>query len=264
LDNTILKYPGINAFLLQGKKIAITGASSGIGMSCALVCASLGAELLLIGRDKDRLYLVADHASDYGLAHYPVSVDLREAGAVKKVLENHVAKHGPLHGFIHSAGIEQTMPLTFLKKEQFDELFSVNFFSGIELAQAAAMKGAFDVSGASFVFISSILSVNAQRNALFYAASKGALNAAMRTLALELAPKKIRVNSVLPSVIETKLMRTLFEKLPEDALAKRRNEHPLGFGNPVDVAYACSYLLSDAARWITGTELIIDGGFHCK
>lgn len=264
LNNTIESYPGIDAFTLKGKKIVITGASSGIGRSCALVCASLGAELMLIGRDEERLQQVADEASAFGSKHYPIVVDLREHGEIKKAVKNYVAKQGPLHGFIHSAGIEQTTPLAFLKKEHFDEIFLVNFFAGVELAQVISKKGMFDGEGASFVFISSILSVNAQSNTLFYAASKGALNSAMRTLAVELAPKKIRVNSVLPSIVETELIISAFANLPEDSIAKRRQEHPLGFGKPDDVAYACAFLLSDVTKWVTGTEFVIDGGFHCK
>ncbi len=264
MTNTVPTYQGVNAYSLHGKRILVTGASSGIGKACALVCASLGAELILIGRDEARLKQVAEEASANGVTHYPITMDLREDGVLKKVIENYVAKCGPLNGFIHSAGIEHSSPLSFLKKVQFDELFAVNFFSGIELAQATAKKGAFNKEGASFVFVSSILSVNAQKNTLLYAASKGALNAAMRTLALELAPKKIRVNAVLPSVVETELIKAVFNKIPEEAISMRRKEHPLGFGNPDDVAYACAYLLSDVTKWVTGTELIVDGGFHCK
>lgn len=264
LNNTIESYPGISSFALKGKKIAITGASSGIGRSCALVCASLGAELMLIGRDEARLKKVADEASVFGTIHYPIAVDLREPGEIKIAVENYVTKHGQLHGFIHSAGIEQTIPLAFLKKEHFDEIFSVNFFAGVELAQVISKKGIFDAGGACFVFISSILSVNAQSNTLFYAASKGALNSAMRTLALELAHKKIRVNAVLPSIVETELIMSVFANLPAETIAKRRQEHPLDFGKPDDVAYACAYLLSDVAKWVTGIEFVIDGGFHCK
>lgn len=264
MDKFPAKYLGTDAFSLRGKKILITGASSGIGRACAVVCASLGAELFLVGRDNNRLQEVASEASVNGMTHHFASIDLRETGVLKRLIEKHVESYGALHGFIHSAGIEQTSPLAFLNKEQFDQIFAVNFYAGIELAQSIAKKGAFYAAGASFVFVSSILSVNAQSNTLFYAASKGALNAAMRTLAVELAPKKIRVNAVLPSVVETELIKSSFEKIPEEAIIKRRHEHLLGFGKPEDVAYACSYLLSDVAKWITGIELVVDGGFHCK
>ncbi len=264
LHSTADSYPGIKAYSLHGKKIIITGASSGIGRSCALVCASLGAELMLIGRDEEKLRYVSEEVSNFGGKHHFVSVDLHIPGTIKKAVSDYVGKHGPAHGFIHSAGIEQTMPLAFLKKDHFEEVFSVNFFAGIELSQIISKKDMFDPSGASFVFISSILSLASQSNTLFYAASKGALNSAMRTLALDLAAKKIRVNAILPSVVETDLIKTVFEKLPQDAVIKRRQDHPLGFGEPDDVAYACAYLLSDVAKWVTGTEFIIDGGFQCK
>jgi NAD(P)-dependent dehydrogenase (short-subunit alcohol dehydrogenase family) len=224
----------------------------------------MGAKLLLIGRDKTRLKKLLLDISITGDVHSFGIADLLQPESINKVIEEFILKSGPVSGFIHSAGIEITTPLAFLKKEQFNQIFSVNFLSGIDLAKIISKKGNFTTEGASFVFISSILSISPKSNTLYYAASKGAINAAMRTLATDLASKKIRVNAVLPSVVLTELVKNLFKQLPEETVSNRIKNHLLGLGRPEDVAYACTYLLSDAARWVTGTELVVDGGYNCK
>ena len=132
-----------NPFSLAGKNIVITGASSGIGESCAHVCASMGAKLLLIGRDKTRLKKLLLDISITGDIHSFGIADLLQPESINKVIEEFILKSGPVSGFIHSAGIEITTPLAFLKKEQFNQIFSVNFLSGIDLAKIISKKGNF-------------------------------------------------------------------------------------------------------------------------
>jgi NAD(P)-dependent dehydrogenase (short-subunit alcohol dehydrogenase family) len=249
-------------FLLTDKKIIITGASSGIGRSCAVVCASLGATLLLFARDEQRLNDTKSLLDNKDNHTYCI-LDLQASDLVNETITLFVKHQGKVSGFIHAAGIEKTVPLAFINSQQFKEIFDINFYVGVELAKICSKKSIVHEDGASFIFISSILSKVAKSGTLIYAASKGALNAAVRTLAVELAKKKIRINAVLPSIVITPLVEQLFESLSEEIIEKRESEHLLGFGEPKDVANSCAFLLSPASKWITGTEVIVDGGYSC-
>lgn len=247
-------------FFLQGKNIVITGASSGIGKACAQVAAMMGAKLLLLGRDQTRLNetLVTLEGN-----HTVVAIDITEDDRLKKAISDFAASNGYISGFIHAAGIEKTMPLSMSSDKDFLEIFGVNFQAGIKLAKHCSHKKIIDPAGASFVYISSILSINGKAGTTYYSASKGAINAAVKSLAVELCKKQVRVNCVLPSVVTTDMIEKFFETLLPEAVQKRKDEHLLGFGEPTDVANACCFLLSTASKWITGTELVIDGGYSC-
>jgi len=253
----------INPFSLQGKNIVITGASSGIGRSASLVCAGAGANLFMIARNQERLEEIFKNLPP--LNHTYLSLDLVNYDLYEAAINNFVSRNGKIDGFIHAAGVLSTVPLTMIKPELFETVFAINVTAGFEMAKVIAKKKFIDPEkGASFVFISSIRAFYGLEGSVIYSASKGAVSSGVRSMALELAPRKIRVNAVAPSIVRTEMIDSFFSTIPEESVQKMAEAHPLGFGMPEDVANACVYLLSDAGRWITGTNLVLDGGYSVK
>ena len=251
-----------NPFSLVNKRILITGASSGIGKATAIACSNVGANIILVARDLKRLTGAYNELSSGNHAY--ISTDLAKYDNLENLVSECVGKYGKFDGFIHSAGIEISAPLQFIEPEQYERLFSINLISGFEFARVLTKRKYFNSAGGSLIFISSIRGVTGKEASIAYSCSKGAIISGVRSMALELAGKNIRVNSVSPSIIETEMTRQLFEQIPDQTKSNMLADHPLGFGRPADVANACIYLLSDASRWITGTNLIIDGGFSAR
>ena len=247
---------------LRNRTIMIAGASSGIGRQCAITCSRLGASLALVGRDPARL--AETRGLLQGDAHCIVEQDVTHYAALGAMVAKVVATVGPLSGFVHSAGISLRLPLKLTRPEHFEQTFAVNVISAFELAKNVQRKANLAGETASFVFIASIMGQLGQPSKIAYCASKAALVNGARALALELAPRHIRVNCVSPGVVKTKMYESWAEKLPEDAAKSISDAHPLGFGEASDVANAVAFLLSDASRWITGTELIVDGGYSAQ
>jgi NAD(P)-dependent dehydrogenase (short-subunit alcohol dehydrogenase family) len=252
-----------NPFSLEGKKIIITGASSGIGRVTAVECSKAGATLLLLARNHEQLEKTY-HSLTPG-NHVFISIDLTRYDETESVISDFSGSNGTIDGFVHSAGAEMTIPLKLIKPEHYEKLFSINVVAGFNLAKTVIKKKLIDPGkGASFVFISSIRALYGQEGAIAYSASKGALSAGMRGMALELAPRKIRVNAILPSIVRTEMTDSLFATVPDEVRQKMSDAHPLGFGEAEDVAYAAIYLLSDAGKWMTGNNLILDGGYSVR
>lgn len=250
-----------NPFSLNGKKIMITGASSGIGRQCAIDCSKMGATVVLIGRDESRLQETLSQMEGDG--HLVCSVDLNQLENIKPLVQNVVSKLGPLDGFIHSAGVEKTLPIKSLKPSDYEDIFRVNTLSAFEFVRYLSGSKNFN-QGGSIVLISSITSIIGRVGVSAYAASKGAIVSAVKTMALELAKRSVRINAVSPGTVLTPLMHSYLGQIPEEERQKRVEGFPLGLGEPSDVANACIYLLSDAARWVTGQNIIVDGGYTIK
>ena len=243
-----------NPFSLLGKTIFVTGASSGIGRAIAIECSKMGAQMVITGRNKTRLYetfvLLA------GENHVQLTADL----LVEQDIEVLVTTLPKLDGCINNAGIIRPQLLQFSEKKDILEIFEANTFSSFILVQKLIQNRKLN-KNASIIFISSISGVycSAIGEAL-YSASKGAINGYLKGLALEMANRGIRVNSVNPGVIETNLFNST--SMPPEELEEKKKKYPLKrFGKPEEVAYAVVYLLSDASQWITGSNLIIDGGY---
>jgi len=252
-----------NPFSLEGKKIIITGASSGIGRATAVECSRAGATLLMLARNQERLEKTYQALAPGN--HSLFSIDLSRYDETESIISDFSGSNGTIDGFVHSAGAEMTVPLKLIKPEHYEKLFSINVVAGLNLAKILIKKKCIDpAKGASFVFISSIRALYGQEAAIAYSASKGALSAGMRAMALELAPKKIRVNAILPAIVKTDMTNSLFATVPDEVRQKMSDAHPLGFGEPEDVAYAAIYLLSDAGKWMTGNNLILDGGYSVR
>lgn len=247
-----------NPFSLSGKKILITGASSGIGRQCAINCSKMGAVVALVGRDENRLQETLVQMEGDGHLICPADLTLLES--IKPLVQDIASKIGPLDGFIHSAGIEKTLPVKSLKPSDYEEIFRVNALGAFEIVRYLSSSKNLN-QGGSIVLISSITSVIGRVGVSAYAASKGAIVSAVKTMALELAKRNVRVNAVSPGTVLTPLMQSYLSQISEEERKKRVEGFPLGLGEPADVANGCIYLLSEASRWITGQNIIIDGGY---
>jgi len=253
----------INPFTLEGKVIVVTGASSGIGRASSILLNKLGAVVILIARRESELFKTQEQLN-YPSKSEVVSLDLSELDNFSTIVDEIVAKHGRISGFVHSAGIESTVPLKVLKKKHLQDMFDLNVFSGIEISKIITKKKYACKEGMSIVFIASVMSQLGQPGKIAYSASKSALISMSKSMALELAPRKIRVNTISPAMVKTELMDKMFSELSESSIEEINKMHPMGVGEPEDVANAVVYLLSDASKWVTGINLTVDGGYSAR
>lgn len=246
-----------NPFTLEGKTILVTGASSGIGRQCAIDCSKMGAKVVAVGRNQERLNSVISEIGGQGMSY---SFDLDQIDGISELISDIVDKYGKFDGFIHAAGIEVTNPVKLSKTTDYESLFRVNSLSAFEIVKNLCGIKTFN-KGGSIVLISSISGVIARKGLCAYAASKGALMSAARVMALEMASREVRVNTLSPGTILTPMMQKALDAMSDEDKKKRIAGFPLGLGETTDVSNACIFLLSDASRWITGQNLIVDGGY---
>lgn len=249
-------------FSLSNKTILITGASSGIGRSCAVQCSKMGASLLLMGRNVDELNRTVSELQP-GTKVEMIVADFSKMVDLELVIAEKIVTIGKIAGFIHCAGVEKTLPLKKQTSEVFQSIFDINVFAGFELAKIISLKK-YKAEKASFVFIASVAGMVGESGKTIYSASKGAVISGARSMSMELARSDIRVNSISPAMVKTPILEKMFDGIGEEASQNIIKKHPLGIGEPEDVANACVFLLSDAAKWITGTNLVVDGGYTAQ
>ena len=243
-----------NPFSLKDKIILVTGASSGIGKAIAIESSKMGAKVIISGRNEERLKetlsLLEGDNNEFIIA------DL----SVQEELEKLYKSLPALDGVVNCAGLTKVAPFPFATRESFEEVLSVNFFAPAELTRLLVKSKKIKKRG-SIVFISSVSGVYCSAVASsIYSSSKGAVNRLVKGMALDLAPKGIRVNSVNPGMIDTDIFSG--SAITEEQLKEDMKRYPLGrYGKPEEVAYATIYLLSDAATWTTGSNIVIDGGY---
>lgn len=243
-----------NIIDLSNKMILVTGAGSGIGRETARVLTEQGATVILLDVNAETL---SESAAICGENGHPVEIDLTDADAIKIAISQIVAQHGKLDGLVHCAGVSSRKPLNVLSKESFSEVMDVNFYSFVELVKNCAKKKHIN-DDASIVVMSSISSIHGYKAKAEYCVSKAAVDAFVRCMALELADRKIRVNSVMAAEVLTPL--ALKAKEINAAVGAVDFTAPLGPSEPFEVANTIAFLLSDATRTITGTSILIDGG----
>ena len=232
----------------------MTGASSGIGRTTAIECSQMGANVIITGRDQARLDEVFSELEGEG--HQAVIADLTQ----EEQLQGLLGQLPVVDGVVLCAGQGTVVPFKMADRKKQDPIFEINYFAPVELLRQLLKKKKL-ANGASVVFVSSIGGVDSITigNSI-YGASKAALNSAMRFCALELAPKKIRVNSVCPGMVNTKLIKG--GAVSEEQHQADMQKYPLKrYGEPEDVANGIIYLLSNASSWVTGHSLVIDGGY---
>lgn len=241
---------------LSGRTILVTGGSSGIGRETALLLSQLNARVVLAARSADRLQQALKALEGEG--HQAEALDVNDLDGIPGWIKNLTAKFGPLDGVVHSAGLYELTPLRALTAAKIDEILRVNLNAALMLAKGLRQKGC-HAAAASLVLISSVAGLRGHAGLSVYAASKAALPGVTQSLAMELVRDGIRVNCVAPGLVATE-MGGQVEQQTTDA-AQVESAHPLGIGRARDVANGIAFLLSDAARWITGTTLTIDGGY---
>ncbi len=247
----------IEAEDFSGRKIVLTGATSGLGYAIAQSLAEKGATLILTGRDSTRLDVLRKKLPGQ---HQCLLLDLTDSQAIESQLKAELLND--LYGLCFCAGVVETRPIKLMKPMQFLHQMQVNSFAALELTRLLTQKQFMPAVG-SVVYISSIYSTVGAPGQSAYCASKGALVAASRALAVELAPRHIRVNCVAPGFVATE-MTLQKSKLSEAQIQAIIDKHPLGAGSEEQVARAVAFLLSPANRWITGTELCVDGGYTAQ
>lgn len=243
---------------LRGRSILITGASSGIGRATAIAASKQGARVALVGRRLESLQETARMMS--GTDHMVIQADLTEYGAVTEVFQRASAELGLLHGMVHAAGVHAVTPLRALKSEQVSNLFESNVTSAL-MAVKAFRHPKIRAQKSSVVLMSSAVALTGEAGVSVYAATKAAIASLGRSLSLELAGEGIRVNSIAAGIVETPLTASIRAKVGTDAWDAIRRKHPLDLGQSEDVANAALFLLSGASRWVTGSTLVVDGGY---
>ena len=246
-----------NPMDLTGRRILVTGASSGIGRACAVELSRLGATVILVARDEARLNETLSQMQSG--QHLTIRCDLANLENIEPIFARACEGASKLDGLVHAAGVSATVPLQMTTVKLIQEMTALNYGSFLMLARGFSKKKY--SNGGSIVGLSSVASVAGQPGMSVYCGTKGALDSAVRALARELAGRHIRVNSVQPSYVRTKMHAEAVESLPDESYQKILAQHPMGLGEPEDVAHAVSFLLSDAARFITGITLAVDGGY---
>jgi NAD(P)-dependent dehydrogenase (short-subunit alcohol dehydrogenase family) len=251
----------ISPFDLSGAIIMVTGASAGIGKATAQVLSQLGARIILVSRYPETLK--ATEATLVGEGHLVAPFDFDNVGEIGAWYGKIAASVGILNGLVHCAGCQILRPLKVISAPEAELLLRRNALSGLFLAKAFRQKG-LHAPLASLVFVSSVMGTVGAPGSTAYCASKGAVHGMVKALALELAAEDIRVNCVAPGYVRTGMLESVAATVGPEAFAALQKNHPLGLGEPVDVANAIAFLLSKASRWITGTALVVDGGYTAQ
>jgi NAD(P)-dependent dehydrogenase (short-subunit alcohol dehydrogenase family) len=246
---------------LAGGLYLVTGASSGIGRASAQLIASLGGRVIAAGRDEVRLQ--ATLAGLHGSGHAAAVASLTDADQTAEWVSQLAETHGTFAGVFHAAGVELIRPAKLTRQEQLGQVFGSSLYAAFGIARAGSKKNVI-ADGGSLVFMSSVAGSTGQAGMTAYSAAKAAIDGLVRSLACEMALRKIRVNSIAAGAVHTAMHERLTTGSPDEALAAYERSHLLGFGEADDVAQSALFLLSDASRWITGTTLVVDGGYKVR
>ena len=238
------------------KKILIAGASKGIGFATAKMLLGKGYKVIAAARNEEAM---KEKFNSYdGVDIY--TCDFSDIEAIPAFAEKVNQESGPISGLIYTAGAQLTMPISMNKPDKVKELFTLNTFAPIELILCFSKKKMISENGASFVLISSLSAHEGATGKSLYAATKGALEGFLHTAALELVQRKIRLNAIVPGIIETDMSKEFLDRMTKEQRASVDKSYPLGLGKPEDAASLIVWLLSDDSRWATGQSYVIDGG----
>ena len=244
---------------MESKLILVTGVSSGLGFQIASDLLATGYSVLGVSRSQTQK--VQQLLEQYPERFYFEPLDLvADIDSLPKWVIAQSKQKGRFVGLVHSAGVQQIHPLQINTYKNMLDVFNLNVFAGLALARGVADKRVMAEKCGSIIFISSVASRIGQPGLVNYSASKAALNGAMRAMAKELAPRNIRVNSVLPGFVMTEMIEKWQDVYDADYIEKMNAQYPLGIGMPQDVSNAVCFLLDEKSRWITGSEFDVNGG----
>jgi NAD(P)-dependent dehydrogenase (short-subunit alcohol dehydrogenase family) len=249
----------LSPFSLAGKRALVTGATKGIGKAIAHALCEMGAEVVLLARPSETLDSCVNELKNLGYVAKAFGFDLSDT----QLFESELEGFGTFDIVIHSAGMARHAPFLEVTKPQFDDVMSLNLDAAFWVSQACAKKMVVDKKPGAIIFISSQMGHVGGKLRTVYCASKHALEGLTKAMAIELGPHQIRVNTVAPTFIETELTRNALadQAFRDDVLSRIKIGR---IGLPEDVAYACCYLASDAASLVTGTSLVVDGGWTAE
>lgn len=243
------------------QKILITGATSGIGLAICSKIIDNGDIVYAIGRDLDKVKKI-ENLYNSDLFNF-ISFDLSDTKKIENLFDNLDIEAGKFDGFVHCAGMEETLPLTLYSPDKILKIYEVNVFSTIELLRIFSKKK-YCNDNSSVVLFSSVMGVLGQVGKVGYCSTKAAIIGITKSSALELAKRKIRVNAILPGVVNTPMTDKLFSLLEKSQIDNIINMHPLGLGEVEDIVPIVEFLLSVGSRWITGQSIIVDGGYSIQ
>lgn len=245
---------------LTGKKIVVTGASSGIGRGVVEMLGDLGAQCILIARREEKLKETV--ASIAGDKHKYFVFDLEQVELIEELIKRIVNEIGPLDGMAYCAGISGTQPIKANKMAYMQHIMQVNFLAYYEMIRCMVKKGNFS-NPCRIVGISSVGAPYPAKGQSAYSAAKAAMDAATRALAVELYSKGVCLNTVRPGCIDTEMHQAFHKETGIDPMDSIRERQFLGIGHPEDVAGIVAYLLSPASKFMTGVNIAVDGGYTC-
>lgn len=242
----------------RDRAVLITGAASGIGRATSVRVAREGARVVAVARELSRLQATMEALE--GAGHLARACDLTSETAVAELAAELQQTVGEVHGLVHCAGIHWLRPLQLTDSSALNEMLTSHVVSSIAVTRALISKRLAAKSGCSVVWLSSAAALSGGAGATAYAAAKGALISAARVAAVELSRRRIRVNVIAPGVVRTPQGDAFLAKFTPEQVKAIEADHLLGLGDPEDVAGVAAFLLSDDARWMTGTTLVVDGG----
>ena len=238
----------------------LTGATSGIGLETLKQLVANGQRVLAVGRDFSKIDSIIQDNKNLVT---PYCFDFENINDIEKLFLDFDLNSEKLDGLVHCAGIEETIPLTLYTPEKIKRIYDINVLAGIELLRQFTKKK-YSNDGASVVFLSSVMGSLGQPGKIGYCSTKSAVLGIVKSAALEFAKRKIRINAILPGIVNTPLTQKLFNQIGEEKKQLIVSKHPLGIGEVTDVVPAILFLLSDNSKWITGQNFVIDGGYSIE